>query len=42
MGARSREINRPFLEYPMFDLAWQRGTNAEARVTRGMRDRGVR
>jgi len=26
----------------MFDLAWQRGTNAEARLARGMRDRGVR
>jgi len=26
----------------MFDLAWQRGTSAEARVARCMRDRGVR
>jgi hypothetical protein len=30
------ETNRPFVEYPMFDLAWQRGTNAEARVARGI------
>jgi hypothetical protein len=36
------ETNRPFVEYPTFDLAWQRRTNAEARVGRGMRDRGVR
>ena len=33
------ETNRPIVGYPMFDLAWQRGTNAEARVAR---NRGVR
>src|SRR5271169_6296664 len=32
------ETNRPFGGYPMFDLAWQRGTNAEARVASGARN----
>jgi len=36
------ETNRPFVEYPTFDLAWQRGTNAEARVASGARNGGVR
>jgi hypothetical protein len=35
MGARPKSIGH-FVEYPMFDLAWQRGTNAEARVARGI------
>ena|SRR5580704_9270357 len=36
------ETNRPFGGDPKFDLAWQRGTNAEARVASGARNGGVR
>jgi len=36
------ETNRPFVWNLMFDLAWQRGTNAEARVASGARNGGVR
>jgi hypothetical protein len=36
------ETNRQFGGDLMFDLAWQRGTNAEARVASGARNLGVR
>jgi hypothetical protein len=36
------ETNRPFGGDSMFDLAWQRGTSAEARVASGARNGGVR
>lgn len=42
MGTGTAEINRPFVEYPMFDLAWQRRTTAEVRVASGVRDGGER
>src|SRR5271157_3491170 len=35
------ETNRPFGGNPMFDLAGQRGTNAEARVASRARNGGV-
>jgi hypothetical protein len=36
------ETNRPFVEYPTFDLAWQRGTTHKfaQQVGRGMAERG--
>src|SRR5271169_1922907 len=36
------ETNRPFVEYPTFDLAWRRGTTQKfaLQVRRGMAERG--
>jgi hypothetical protein len=36
------ETNRPFVEYPTFDLAWRRGTTHKfaLQAERGMAERG--